>query len=206
MRASCPPPITPTTLVMGSLSARTVGQIQPVNPFSPMHYPERFAMTVTITSLWQRTWTNILSYVVKFGVVGIIGVGVDVAIFNALRLGVVGGDWWINGAIGAKVVSTSVAIVTNWLGNRYWTFRHDRHKHIFREFVEFVLASLIGLGVTLLCLWVSHYLLGLANLVADNISANIIGLALGTAARFVLYRFWVWSPVNAGATGVSIND
>lgn len=163
-------------------------------------------MTVTTPSYVRRAWTNLLSYFVKFGVVGLVGVGIDVGIFNLLRLDPLGNEWWINGAIGAKVVSTSIAIVANWLGNRYWTFRRERHKHILREFIEFVAASLVGMGVTLLCLWVSHDLLGLTTLLDDNISANIVGLALGTLARFVLYRFWVWSPKNAGKTGVSIND
>ncbi len=163
-------------------------------------------MTVTTTSMVRRTWQGLLGYFIKFGVVGLVGVGVDVGIFNLLRLGDGDGALWINGAIGAKVISTSIAIVTNWLGNPYWTFRKERHKHILREFIEFVVASLIGLGVTLLCLWISHYVLGLTSLLDDNISANIVGLVLGTLARFVLYRYWVWSPTNAGKTEVSIHD
>jgi hypothetical protein len=39
---------------------------------------------------------------------------------------------------------------------------------------------------------VSHYVLGFDNLVADNISGNIVGLFFGTAFRFLLYRFWVY--------------
>jgi hypothetical protein len=46
--------------------------------------------------------------------------------------------------------------------------------------------------IAMLCLWVSHYLLGFDNLVADNISKNVVGLFLGTAFRFLLYRFWVY--------------
>jgi putative flippase GtrA len=163
-------------------------------------------MTLTTPSLARRAWMSMLSYVVKFGIVGLVGVGIDVGIFNLLRLDLVGNGWWINSAIGAKVVSTSVAIIANWLGNRFWTFRLERHKHIVREFIEFVAASLIGMGVTLGCLWISHYLLGLTTVIEDNISGNIVGLALGTLARFVLYRFWVWSPRNSGKTGVSIDD
>ena len=72
--------------------------------------------------------------------------------------------------------------------------------------VEFVAASLVGMGATLACLGVSHYWLGLTTLLEDNISANVVGLLLGTMVRFVLYRYWVWNPGNRGATGVSIND
>lgn len=142
----------------------------------------------------QRFWSSILVYAVKFGIVGILGIFVDTGIFNLLRLGVFGTEGWWATALGAKVISTSVAILFNWVGNRYWTFRHTRHKHIIREFVEFVAASMVGMFIALGCLWVSHYLLGFNDIVSDNISANVVGLGLGTLARFVLYRFWVWRP------------
>lgn len=144
--------------------------------------------------LLQRLWSSVLVYAVKFGIVGILGIVVDTGIFNLLRLGVFGTEGWWAQALGAKVISTSVAIVFNWLGNRYWTFRHQRHTHILREFVEFVAASMVGMFIALGCLWFTHHILGLNDLVSDNISANVVGLGLGTLARFVLYRYWVWRP------------
>ncbi len=39
----------------------------------------------------------------------------------------------------------------------------------------------LGMGIALLCLWVSHYLLGFTSALADNIATNVVGLALGTA-------------------------
>lgn len=146
-----------------------------------------------------RAWYGLLSYVVKFGIVGGLGFLVDVGVFNLLRVGALGSDQWWATALGAKVVSTSLAIIFNWLGNRFWTFRHERHTHIAQEFVEFVVASLLGLGVSLACLWFTHDVLNLTSLLADNISGNIIGLALGTIVRFVLYRYWVWSPRRASS-------
>ena len=50
------------------------------------------------------------------------------------------------------------------------------------------------MGIGLLCLWVSHYVLGFTSILADNISGNVIGLALGTAFRFTLYKLWVFAP------------
>jgi len=149
--------------------------------------------------LLARAWRSFLSYAIKFGVVGSLGFALDVAVFNLLRVGVLGTDQWWATAIGAKVVSTSLAIIFNWLGNRFWTFRHERHTHIAREFAEFVVASLLGLGLSLAFLWFTHYVLNFTSLLADNISGNIIGLGLGTVVRFVLYRYWVWSPRRAPA-------
>ena len=57
--------------------------------------------------------------------------------------------------------------------------------------------SLGGMGISLLCLWVSHYLLGFTSLLADNIATNGVGLVLGTAFRFTFYRLWVFKPGRA---------
>ncbi|WP_438855351.1 GtrA family protein [Agromyces sp. M3QZ16-3] len=149
-------------------------------------------MPETLRALASRAWHGFLAYVVKFGVVGLIGLVIDVALFNALRVGLLGTDTWAQTAIGAKTISTSVAIMFNWLGNRYWTFRRHRRRHVLREFAEYLVVSLGGMAISLACLWVSHHVLGFTSLLADNISSNVIGLGLGTAFRFVLYRYWVY--------------
>ena len=171
------------------------------------HYAEKLMTTSTTATataprsgLLSRLWRGFLSYALKFGVVGGLGFLLDVGVFNLLRVGTFGESGWWATALGAKVISTSLAILFNWLGNRYWTFRHERHTHIAQEFAEFVAASLLGMAVSLGCLWVTHHILGLTSLLADNISGNIIGLGLGTLLRFVLYRYWVWSPRRAPQT------
>lgn len=158
-------------------------------------------MSATLPSLASRAWHGFLAYLVKFGVVGLIGFMIDIALFNALRVGLLGEGTWAQSAIGAKTISTSVAIVFNWLGNRYWTFRRHRRRHALREFAEYAIVSVGGMAISLVCLWVSHHLLGLTSLLADNISTNVIGLALGTAFRFLLYRYWVFG--HHRADGVS---
>ena len=139
---------------------------------------------------------------VRFGVVGLVGVVVDVGIFNLLRLTVLAPELIHEGPVIAKIISTSIAIVTNWIGNRYWTFGSMRRSHVLREGLEFALVSVGGMGIALLCLWVSHYLLGFTSALADNIVTNVVGLALGTAFRFTFYRIWVFRPeLEAKAAG-----
>ncbi|MDQ0574672.1 GtrA family protein [Agromyces albus] len=154
-------------------------------------------MSNQVVTVAQRLWHGLLAYAVKFGVVGLIGLVIDVTLFNLLRLGVFGDDHWAQSAIGAKTISTSVAIVFNWLGNRYWTFRRHRRRNYLREFAEYLVVSLGGMAIALICLWVSHHVLGFTSLVADNIATNVVGLALGTAFRFLLYRFWVYGHHRA---------
>ena len=143
----------------------------------------------------------LVTQLARFGLVGLVGLAVDVGVFNLLLLTVLSPSVLHEGPIFAKIISTSLAIVTNWLGNRHWTFRDDRRHHWFREGVEFVIVSIGGMGISLLCLWISHYLLGFTSLIADNVATNGIGLVLGTAFRFTFYRIWVFKPGrDLGAT------
>jgi putative flippase GtrA len=137
---------------------------------------------------------TLFAQLARFGVVGAVGFVVDFGIFNVLLATTFSSGANHEGPLWAKVISTSVAIVVNWIGNRYWTFRKEVRRHPASEAVEFFVVSLVGLGIGLGCLWISHYALGFTSPLADNISANVIGLGLGTAFRFALYRLWVFSP------------
>ncbi|MGN6272755.1 MAG: GtrA family protein [Protaetiibacter sp.] len=130
----------------------------------------------------------------RFGVVGLVGLVIDSGVFNLLRATVLAPENLYEGPVLAKVVSTGLAILANWVGNRFWTFREHRGRQLWREFAEFLLVSLAGSSIGLLCLWVSHYVLGFTSILADNISGNVIGLALGTAFRFTFYKLWVFAP------------
>jgi putative flippase GtrA len=144
------------------------------------------------SDFWALFYEKLVRYALKFGVVGLLGYFVDVGIFNALRLGVAGSGHFFQGPIGAKIVSVAIATLVTWFGNRYWTFREHRRRNFLLELFEFAIVSVGGLLIALLCLWVSHYLLGYQSLLADNVSTNIIGLFLATAFRFLLYRYWVY--------------
>ena len=144
----------------------------------------------------------------SFLLVGGIGLVVDIVVFNALRTTVLEPHYVHSGPVIAKAISTSLAIIVNWVGNRLWTFRSQRRTgrrtDIVREGIEFAVVSLGGALIALGCLWVSHYVLGYTSVIADNLATNVVGLALGTAFRFALYRWWVFSarrtPVNAAAS------
>jgi len=147
--------------------------------------------------LFQRLWHGLLRYALKFGVVGLVGLSVDVGVFNLLRLGAVGDGHFFSDPIGANIISVTLSTIVTWFGNRYWTFREHRRKNYLLELVEFAAVAIAGMLISMLCLWISHYLLGFDNLVADNISKNVIGLGLATLFRFLLYRYWVYGHHRA---------
>ncbi|WP_368498849.1 GtrA family protein [Herbiconiux sp. A18JL235] len=155
-----------------------------------------------------RTRLRILaSEFIRFGLVGGLGFVVDFGVFNLLRLTIMDPSVMHGGPVIAKLISTTLAILVNWLGNRFWTFRDRRRADVLRESVEFFAVSIVGMGIGLACLWFSHYVLGFTSVLADNISGNVIGLALGAAFRFVLYRVWVFGEhrvrVPAAPQGVA---
>jgi putative flippase GtrA len=90
------------------------------------------------------------------------------------------------------VLSAGLATVVTYVGNRHWTWSRRARTGIRREGLLFVVLNVIGMAIAVVCLFISHYVLDLRSPLADNISANGIGLALGTAFRFWSYRTFVF--------------
>ena len=126
----------------------------------------------------------------KFALVGGVGFVVDTVSFTLLRLT----PAFAHSPLKAGIISAGLAIAANWLGNRYWTFGPHRSSRGAMEAVEFFAVSILGTLVALGCLAFSHYVLRLDTVLDDNISKNVVGLVLGSAIRFVLYRSWVYHP------------
>ncbi|WP_264159484.1 GtrA family protein [Mycetocola spongiae] len=126
------------------------------------------------------------------------GLIVTIVTFNLLITGPLAPGVVHRGSIIATIIAQTLAIITNWLGNRFWTFATHRASGTFREGVEFFAVSLVGMGIGTACVWISHDVLGFTSQLADNIALNVVGLALGSIFRFALYRYWVFSPKRRG--------
>jgi len=150
-------------------------------------------LPVAVKSLWLRA-EDLVHQIMKFGVVGLVALVVDVGLFNILRFA--GGEGPLyDKPLTAKVISVIVATTVAYIGNRIWTFSDRGRTSYLREYVLFFVLNGVALLITLSCLWFSHYALGLTSPLADNISANVIGLGLGTLFRFWSYRKWVFPEV-----------
>lgn len=128
--------------------------------------------------------------VVTFLAVGAAGYGVDVTAFNLLlsRGPLAGHDPSL-----ARTAAVGAAMCVTYAGNRTLTWRAHPHRNRRREVLLFVLFNIVGFGLSVATLAISHDLLGLTSRTADNISANVIGLALGTAFRFLTYKHFVFT-------------
>lgn len=127
----------------------------------------------------------------KFGSVGAVAYVVDLGLFNLLSFGP--GEVLGHKPLTAKVVSVAVATLVAWVGNRYWTFSARRTSTRGRELAAFVVVNVGGMLIAVGCLAISTYVLGLTSPLAKNVSANVVGLALGTAFRYVAYRHLVFT-------------
>ncbi|WP_147251452.1 GtrA family protein [Blastococcus sp. TBT05-19] len=126
-----------------------------------------------------------------FMAAGTFGVAVDVGLYNALvHLGEHGllDDQPLLAKTISLVAGTSVAYV----GNRFWTYRDRPRGSVAREYSLYMALSTVALVISLACLAFSRYVLDLRSPFADNVSANVIGLALGSLFRFLTYRRYVF--------------
>lgn len=133
----------------------------------------------------------------RFGTVGVAAFVIDVGLFNLLvHVGSPG--VLADKPLTAKVIASVVATVFAYQVNREWTWKDRSRRGFWREYSLYFLLNAVGLGITLLPLAVSRYLLGLDSALADNVAANVIGIGLGTLFRFWSYRRWVFPVVEEG--------
>jgi putative flippase GtrA len=133
-----------------------------------------------------RTLPRPSAELLRFAVTGLAAYLTDLVVFNALILGTSTPSGW------AKVVSSAAAIVVAFVGSRWYTWRGRKSDRPGREWTLFVLFSVLAALLQLACLAVSRDLLGLRSALADNVSANVIGMALATAFRFWTFRTFVF--------------
>lgn len=125
-----------------------------------------------------------------FLTVGGVGYVVDVAAFNVFRSSPPTAE--LHPSI-AKILAVIVAMIVTYAGNRMFTWRGESGQSRHREIALFALFNSVGLGLAVVTLTISHDLLGLTSRLSDNISANVVGLALGTAFRYWSYKRFVFA-------------
>ena len=133
--------------------------------------------------------------VFTFLLVGGAGYVVDVAVFNLI--GFAGPLGHVH-PVAARTVAVAAAMCVTYVGNRTLTWRAYTGERRRRELSLFVLFNVIGFAISACALVLSHDVLGLTSRLADNVSANVIGVGLGTVFRFVTYKRYVftgsWRP------------
>jgi putative flippase GtrA len=125
-------------------------------------------------------WTGEL---IRFGVVGAIGFGVNVSALYAARA--------VAGLYVAGLAAWLAAATVTWLLNRVWTFRkRARNEAIHKQWAMFVAANLVGFllyyGTYVSLVTFSSFF------AAQPVAAVFAGMLAGVAANFSLSRSWVF--------------
>jgi putative flippase GtrA len=123
--------------------------------------------------------------IAKFGAVGGAGLLVNLITFNLVRSTT---DLQV---VRASVIATVVAIVSNYIGFRYFTYRDRDKSGRTRELTLFVLFSAIGLVIENGILFAATYGLGFDSPLASNVF-KFVGIGIATLFRFWSYRTWVF--------------
>lgn len=138
----------------------------------------------------------------RYQAVGLVATVVAFILFNWLvhGIGMTDSGPLNNHPIAGYVLANVIGTVISYRGTRSWAFRHRSTTHPDGGRTAFLTISLATMVIPIACLWISRNGLGLDDPLSDNIAANVIGLALGNVARFVLTRqlvFGVGAEVEA---------
>jgi putative flippase GtrA len=135
---------------------------------------------------------------VKFLTVGGVATLVAFVLFNGLVHGFLGRSGPMHEQpLLAFVIANTVGMVVSYRGSRSWAFRHREAVGPAGGRIAFFAINLASMVIPLACLAFTRYTLGRSDPVADNIAANVVGLGLGTMARFwALRRFIFLAPAH----------
>ena len=153
-------------------------------------------------------WQRAISEAAKFLTVGGVATLVAFVLFNGLVHGYFDGAGPMHGnPLVAFVIANTVGMLVSYRGSRSWAFRDRAAVGVAGGRVMFFVINIVSMVIPLACLSFSRYVLGLTDPVADNIAANVVGLGLGTLARFfALKRFIFLSPARLERRQVAGSD
>lgn len=138
---------------------------------------------------------------IKFMVVGTIGAAVDFGVYNLLI------EWVKLPPEVAGSISFVLAICSNFIWNRYWTYPDSRAKPIRQQFTQFFIVNALGIVIRLPTIaltkgpfgQLAERLLSLEPESAETLGNNV---ALAVAVIIVMFwnffvnRFWTYSDVG----------
>jgi putative flippase GtrA len=138
----------------------------------------------------------------RFAFVGIIGAVIDFGVFNLLtRLTQIEAVW-------ASTISFVVAVISNFIWNRYWTYPDSRSKPLASQAGQFFMVSVIGMGIRILLFkFLEDLLINVsAAILPENffltptfMGHNILlafAILLVMLWNFIANRYWTYNDVK----------
>jgi putative flippase GtrA len=130
-----------------------------------------------------------------FGLVGTSGALINTLILYVLT--VFGGLHYLV----AAAIATQVAIISNFIGNNVFTFKHEpQTKPLAKRFITFQAVSMIGLVLTLTMLWGLTNAFGMEYLLVWNLVAIVFTFIV----NFTLNKAFTWGEKTVTKTAVDV--
>jgi putative flippase GtrA len=138
---------------------------------------------------------------IRFAIVGSIGFLVDFLTFNLFRSGL-----GISPEI-SSIFSFLIAVASNFIWNRYWTYPDSRSKPIIGQLFQFIIVNVAGLGIrTIVFILIKEPLISLfetlpislplkADILGENLSLVIVVIII-MFWNFFINRFWTYSDID----------
>jgi putative flippase GtrA len=126
----------------------------------------------------------------KFAVVGIIGMVVDLSVLTLARelLGVS-----LSLAVG---IGFSTAVLSNFTWNRLWTFPESRQRPLATQLVQFIIINVIGLGINeVVVLGLHPVFLHVLNDPPAYLGAKIIAIGIVLFWNYFVNRAWTYKGI-----------
>ncbi|MEX1063765.1 MAG: GtrA family protein [Candidatus Paceibacterota bacterium] len=147
---------------------------------------------------WLSVRWHIFTSFARFTIVGFMNAGIDFGVFNFLM-------FWTNIEEGVAVstfkgISFVAAVINSYYWNKYWVFEASGTGSRAKEFLSFLIVTVIGLlvnvGVTSLVVFGIDPKFGFSQLSWNNIAA-VFGAIFGLVWNFVGYRLIVFKKEAA---------
>ena len=143
----------------------------------------RQSLRERLHSYLRNSWRILLKEISAFGLVGILALAIDLGVFTWLAP---------NGAVKAKIISTTLSTAFAYVGNRYLSFSHRARTSIARETAFFFGINLITLAFSAACIAVFVYPLHYAHDSVTVFMVNVATIGIGTLFRFWAYKRFVF--------------
>jgi len=134
---------------------------------------------------------------IKFAIVGGVGFVIDTGTLSLLvfLLNLTGDTQ----RLAAKAVSFTLAVISNFVWNRRWTYPESRSKPLGKQMTQFFVLNLIGLGINLLVFSVvDSLLIPLVGLVWALYGAQIAAVGVAMFWNFAANRLVTYNDVKFG--------
>ena len=134
---------------------------------------------------------------VKFAIVGSIGFVIDTGVLSLLVFAVhMETD---NRRLAAKAVSFTLAVISNFIWNRLWTYPESRSKPLHKQLTQFFALNVIGLVINLFVFgFVDNLLIAPVGPVLALYGAQICAVGVAMVWNFASNRLITFNDVKFG--------